>query len=137
MLNYSLRANPALRSHGKGNSAFERTDLRPGQSAVPLSIDRQPRFSDEDTTLCDHGAPAVARALDHGVDIFPSNAVHRNAIGWNGGRAEVVQATRNRRIEFSFRAPFHLLIAYEGVRRDGETFVEGLPSSRTRELRRR
>ena len=77
------------------------------------------------------------RSLDQGVDIFPSSAVHRHAISWNGGRAEVVQATCNRRIEFSFRAPFHLLIAYEGIRRDGETFVEGLPSSKTRELRRR
>jgi AraC family transcriptional regulator len=106
-------------------------------------MDRHLRFSGHDEARCEDGALALcgrdsAGALDHVVDIFPTNAINRRAVSWNGVRAEIVQATRRDRIEFGFRAPFHLLVAYEqGMRRDGETFVEGLPSSKLREVRRR
>jgi AraC-like DNA-binding protein len=60
------------------------------------------------------------------------------AVRCNGLRIEVVEMTSRDRIEFGFRAPSHLLIVYEqGIRRDGETFVEGSPSSKLREVRRR
>jgi AraC family transcriptional regulator len=48
---------------------------------------------------------------------------------------EFVQATRQERIDYSFRSRSHLLVAYEhGVRRDGETFVEGVPKSALRNV---
>ena len=52
--------------------------------------------------------------------------------------AEIVQATRHERIQYRFHAPRHLLVVYEqGVRRDGETFVEGLPRSTLRDFKRK
>jgi len=52
--------------------------------------------------------------------------------------AEVVQSPSNDSFHYRFRAPMHLLVVYEqGVRRDGETFVEGLPRSTLRDLSRK
>ena len=77
-------------------------------------------------------------AIDHAVEIFPSDAVTRRAASWDGVAVEAVQLLALDTVEFRFRAPTHLLVAYEeGIRRDGETFVEGLPPSTLRDLRRR
>ena len=47
--------------------------------------------------------------------------------------AEIVQCTSPDRVEYRFRAPMHLLVTYEdGARRDGETFIEGLPRATLR-----
>ena len=47
--------------------------------------------------------------------------------------AETVQSTSQANVKYRFRAPMHLLVAYEeGERSDGETFVEGLPRSTLR-----
>jgi AraC family transcriptional regulator len=44
-----------------------------------------------------------------------------------------VQIISHEPFEYSFRQKYHLLIAVEqGVRYDGETFVEGLPTSTMR-----
>jgi AraC family transcriptional regulator len=143
MLSYSLRANATLRTHVKGGAAFERSDPRPGQSAVVVTMDALPRSGEEDKARCEVAVPTLAgsdraAALDRGVNIFPSSAIDRRAISWNGGKAELIQVTSRDRTEFSFLAPFHLLIAYEqGTRRDGQTYVEGLPASKLREVRRR
>jgi AraC family transcriptional regulator len=49
-----------------------------------------------------------------------------------------IQSTSPDKIECRFRAPVHLLVMYEqGKRRDGETFVDGLPRSRLRNLERK
>jgi len=59
-------------------------------------------------------------------------------MSWDGMAAEVVQATQPEKIEYRFHAPRHLLVVYEqGVRRDGETFVEGLPRSTLRDFKRK
>ncbi len=51
---------------------------------------------------------------------------------------ETVQATTGAKIEFRFQGPVHLLVVYEeGVRCEGETFIEGAPRSTLRELRRK
>jgi AraC family transcriptional regulator len=72
------------------------------------------------------------------VEISPHGAATRRAMAWRGMGAEFVQATRHERIDYSFRSPVHLLAAYEhGVRRDGETFVEGLPRSTLRDVARK
>jgi AraC-like DNA-binding protein len=110
---------------------------------VLLSMDRHSRLGEEGEgprndlaqPLSDHHTDD---AIDHAVEIFPSDIVKRRAVTWDGMAAEVVQATGHDKVEFRFRAPFHLLVAYEqGVRRDGETLVEGLPRSTLRDVKRK
>src|ERR1700730_4374295 len=81
---------------------------------------------------------AVADLADPIVEISPSDNVKRRTATWPGMAAEIVQATRHDRIESRFRAPVHLLAAYEcGVSHDGGTFIEGLPKSTLRDFRRK
>jgi AraC family transcriptional regulator len=48
---------------------------------------------------------------------------------------ELVQAMAHHRLEYRFQSHMHLLVAYEhGVRRDGESYVEGAPRSTLRDL---
>jgi AraC family transcriptional regulator len=69
------------------------------------------------------------------VKILPHGAATRRGVEWHGMGVEFVQATRQERVEYSFRSRAHLLVAYEhGVRRDGETFVEGAPRSTLRNV---
>jgi hypothetical protein len=80
----------------------------------------------------------TAERIDPAVEISPDDIVKRRAVTWDGMAAEIVQATRHGRIELRFRAPHHLLAVYEqGVRGDGETFVEGLPRSTLRDFKRK
>jgi len=72
------------------------------------------------------------------VHISPQYAVARRSEAWRGITAEIVQVTGNEPVEYRFKAPVHLLIAYEqGVRRDGETFVESLPRSTLHDMTRK
>jgi AraC family transcriptional regulator len=72
------------------------------------------------------------------VEISPSDIVKRRAVSWDGMAAEIVQATQHEKIQHRFHATRHLLAVYEqGVRRDGETFVEGLPRSTLRDFKRK
>jgi AraC family transcriptional regulator len=82
-----------------------------------------------------HGATDMIRSV---VEIYPSDVVSRRVMTWPGMTAESVQSTSQGRIQFRFRAPIHLLVAYEeGERRDGESFVEGLPRSTLRHFARK
>src|SRR5215470_3160092 len=88
-----------------------------------------PRLSDADTTT-DLIYPVVG--------ISPAEAVTRRNLTGHGMAAESVQSASRNKIQYRFRAPMHLLVMYEkGERRDGETFVEGLPRSTLRNLERR
>ena len=72
------------------------------------------------------------------VEISPPNGVTRRSLTGHGLTAESVDYTGQDTVIFRFRAPQHLLVAYEqGERTSGETFVEGAPSSRLRNLARR
>jgi AraC family transcriptional regulator len=72
------------------------------------------------------------------VEISPPDLVKRRTARWDGLAAEVVQSPTNDRFHYRFRAPMHLLVVYEqGVRRDGETVVEGVPRSTLRDLARK
>jgi AraC family transcriptional regulator len=54
---------------------------------------------------------------------------------WRGMGAEFVQAITHERIDYSFCSPLHLLAAYQqGKRRNGESYVEGLPRSGLRDV---
>jgi AraC family transcriptional regulator len=73
-----------------------------------------------------------------GVPFSPESIVRRRSSSWRGMTAELVQLSRLEPFEYQLHAPCHLLIAsYRGERRDGETFVEGLPRSTRREFNRR
>lgn len=79
------------------------------------------------------GDPAAAT-----VEITRSDMLKRRTIRWSGMAAEFVQSTGQDRIDFRFRAPMHLLVVYErGIRREGETFVEGVPMSTLRNVGRK
>ena len=85
--------------------------------------------------LVDHRAPGVA---DRTVEIFPADAVKRRTVSWDGMTVEIVQATQSERTEYRFNGPRHLLAVYEqGERREGETFVDGLPRSTRRDFKRK
>jgi AraC family transcriptional regulator len=74
----------------------------------------------------------------HAVEVSPSDIVKRRAATWPGMATEIVQATRQDRIDSRFCAPVHLLAAYErGVRHDGATLIAGLPKSTLRDLRQK
>jgi hypothetical protein len=67
------------------------------------------------------------------IEISPPDSLARRTATWSGMTAEIVEATRSDRIESCFCAPVHLLAVYErGMRHEGETVVEGLPSSTLR-----
>jgi AraC family transcriptional regulator len=83
-------------------------------------------------------AQAMVDATNHAVEVYPSDIVKRRTVTWDGMAAEMVQATTRERIEFRFRAPLHLLaVCDQGLRSDGDTFVEGLPRSRLRDVTRK
>ena len=84
-----------------------------------------------------HGTATVDRTHQM-VEISPSDVVRRRIVTWRGMTAESIQIAAPSRTSFHFRAPMHLLVAYEeGERRDGDTFVEGLPRSTLRHLARK
>jgi AraC family transcriptional regulator len=69
------------------------------------------------------------------VDVAPYRVVTRRGREWRGMGAEFVQATTHDRVDYSFRSSLHLLAAYEqGARRDGESYVEGVPRSTLRDV---
>jgi AraC-like DNA-binding protein len=80
----------------------------------------------------------MVEKANQGVAIHPADAVTRRIVTWDGMAAEIVHATRRERMEFRFRGTWHLLVLCEqGVRSDGDTFVEGLPRSTLRDVTRK
>lgn len=67
------------------------------------------------------------------VDFFPVEAVRHQTAEWRGVQAEIIQIIRHDYFEYRFHKRRHLLVAVEqGARYDGETFIEGLPTSTVR-----
>ena len=123
---------------------FEKPTPQPRQPVVLHALSPRLQFdgnqkgpSGRDTTGLRHDTdrPDVSHPA---VDISPSHLVGRRAIARQGVTAEIVRAKSLDRIEFRFRANMHLLVLCErGARREGETFVEGLPRSALRDLSRK
>ncbi len=123
---------------------FEKHTPPPMQPAVLLVLERRAQLEgswngriggDPAVLKRDRDTPGV---IQPAVNISPSHLVGRRAVMRHGVTAEIVQAKTLDRIEFSFRAPMHLLVVCErGVRRQGDTFVEGLPRSALRDLTRK
>jgi AraC family transcriptional regulator len=67
------------------------------------------------------------------VEIFPAEPLKRSGTGWQSWFSENVHVPIGSKVEFRFQSHMHLLVLYnEGVRRNGETSIEGLDSSRLR-----
>ena len=105
------------------------------------------RFS-SDPSMCEQQADCGSNRRSHGgatadaihpvVEISPPHIVSRRAITWRGMTAETVSTRNQVDVEYCFRAPMHLLVAYEeGERRSGETLVEGVPRSSLRNFARK
>src|SRR6516165_2229121 len=81
-----------------------------------------------------------ATAVSAGCDLFdttvhisPSDLVKRHCTQRYGIVTESIYAPARSRIEIRYDAPAHLLVLYEdGVRREGETSIDGLPPSTLR-----
>jgi AraC-like DNA-binding protein len=87
----------------------------------------------------DHAKPLRTPALDRAlprVTIDPAASATRSGVSWPGMEAEIVQVATSERVEFRFKASdAHMLVLYErGVRRSGETKLDGLPSSSLHDL---
>ena len=122
-------------------SSLETSLSRLPLATLPLSIGRRAerRHVERAARNQVHQPHRVASNTVHPiVEISPPDGVERRTASWPGMAAEIVQATRSDRIESRFCAPVHLLAVYEhGMRHEGETFVEGLPSSTLRDFRRK
>jgi AraC family transcriptional regulator len=67
------------------------------------------------------------------VQFSPAAIVRHRTAHWRGVLAKTVQIISHEHFEYRFKQQCHLLIAVEqGVRYDGETFIEGLPKSTLR-----
>jgi AraC family transcriptional regulator len=67
------------------------------------------------------------------VDFCPAEVIRQQTASWQGLQAKTVQLISHEPFEYSFNEGCHLLVAVEqGVRYDGETFIEGLPKSTIR-----
>jgi AraC family transcriptional regulator len=87
----------------------------------------------EQSELRSDFAPAVSAGCDlfgATVRIAPSDSVKRHSKEQYGMVTESIYAPARSRIEIRYEAPAHLLVLYEdGVRREGETSIDGLPPS--------
>lgn len=131
----------SLPTVGSSPNSFGKKVRPPSQAGLLLSINQRPRV-DSRHNLSQDSKRAHDRSTVDGacatVAISPPEAVKRRAVAWDGMAAEIVQATSHEPIEHRFRAPFHMLVVYEqGVRSSGETFVEGLPRSTLRDLKKK
>ena len=71
-----------------------------------------------------------ADTLSPVVQIDPSDIARRHITRWNGVQTDAVQVLRREPFEYGLRSSHHLLIMTECAERyDGETLVEGLPTS--------
>jgi AraC family transcriptional regulator len=78
--------------------------------------------------------PQPLEAEPHADEFFaPAEIVRYQTTRWRGVRIKTLQIIDRGRFEYSAKLQCHLLVAVEqGVRYDGETFVEGLPTSTVR-----
>jgi AraC family transcriptional regulator len=69
------------------------------------------------------------------VEFKPADIARRDVTRWHGLQMDAVEIVRREPYEYAAHAPCHLLIMAErGEREDGETQVEGLPTSTLREF---
>jgi AraC family transcriptional regulator len=110
---------------------------QPHQPLIEAGAPVQRRFGHGTQAYRLLNRPMVEKT-NQGVEVHPADVVKRHVVTWDGMAAEIVHATRRERLEFRFRGTRHLLVLCEqGVRSDGDTFVEGLPRSTQRDVTRK
>ena len=125
------------------NAPFTRSVQIPSQAVVTLPMARRRGLSSTHNGSADREirGPQSGRSSDAAsptVDISPPHIVSRHRFALEGITIETVEATSCEKIECRFRASHHLLAVWErGMRSIGETFVEGLPRSSLRDLRKK
>jgi AraC family transcriptional regulator len=131
----------ALPTAAMSYGPFSSDAVRPLPTPRGPSVERRSRSGGRHNERADWDnarQPVEIDGIDSAVKIYPADIVNRRAVSSRGMAAEIVQATRRDKFECRFRAPVHLLALYDrGRRRDGETFVEGLPRSTLRDPRRK
>jgi AraC family transcriptional regulator len=140
MLTYSLASNAARRVNFDEVYSRAFNDSRPGAGVKLLRSDS--RFESRGQPINDRARrlddSSIGRVNGYALEITPADVVSRRASAWDGMRVEIVQCLTHDKIEFRFRAPWHLLLVYEeGVRDEGETVIGDLPPSTLRTLRRK
>jgi AraC family transcriptional regulator len=116
---------------------------RPSEAAVPPPLDRRRGFSSRHNESASRDTRGLrgGRAADAAcatVEISPPHIVRRHIFALEGLTVETVEATSREKIDCRFRAARHLLVVCEkGARSDGDTFVEGLPKSSLRDLKKK
>jgi AraC family transcriptional regulator len=79
-----------------------------------------------------------AGTLSSVVQFAPPDIVRRRMTTWKGIQMDAVQAVRREPFEYGLQAQHHLLIMTERAERDdGETLVEGLPTSTLHDFSRK
>ena len=77
--------------------------------------------------------PSIGIAVRPTVKMTPAESAKRLGTGWHGWFSESVHIPIGHKIEFRFHGPVHLLVLYnEGLRRSGETSIDGLQISKLR-----
>ena len=83
----------------------------------------------------DSRSPSGGNVLIPTVKITSAASIERFGTGCRRWFSESVHVPIRSKIEFLFQGPLHLLALYnEGMRKNGETWIDGLPSSRLRSL---
>jgi AraC family transcriptional regulator len=124
--------------HASAHGPPDRDKKQSVQNAMVLSPDRHYGVGVEHGSVQRNGRRFALALEKRAVEISPPEIVKRRILRWDGMAAETVQAIARKTIAFRFRAPLHLLVAWEqAARSDGESFVEGLPPSRLRDVRQK
>jgi AraC family transcriptional regulator len=140
MLTYSLASNAARRVNFDEVYSRAFNDSRLGPGVKLLRIDGRLENGGQPASgrAGPPSGPEIGRVNSPVLELSPAGVVSRRASAWDGITVEVIQFVTHDKIEFRFRAPCHLLLAYEeGVRDEGETVVDDLPPSTLRTLRRK
>jgi AraC family transcriptional regulator len=110
-----------------GASGHSRRTFCAGEKPMPMSVEEISSIDIDPS-----GLHSPHRSI---VEISPPDIACRRLANWGVIQADTVKVTRRGTFEYSFQARRHLLIVHERAeRREGETFIEGLPKSTLREF---
>lgn len=124
-------------SHSTGalSAGLQRTRLHGPEGAIPGRSAHSAHLDKAKST----GPSGVRPAnIYHSVEISPHDSAKRRTAKWRGLSADIVQLTRPGMVSIRFQGLVHLIAAHEhGVRRAGETVLEGVAHSSLKQLKRR
>jgi AraC family transcriptional regulator len=109
--------------------------LRQNEHATAWRIRRNEGHRQHEERFMGESTPVVASVVCAPVQFTPPDIAQRDIVTWNGIQADAVTIVRREPFAYSMSASCHMLILLErGERDDGETRVEGLPTSTLRDF---